>query len=308
MAASLDVLIIGGSGFVSGTTAREAVAQGHRVTVITRGQRALPEGVTGLVADRKDRAAMASVVESAEKRWDLVVDCIGYEPADAAQDVALFADRAAHFVFVSTDFVYDPAFRTFPQTEENDHYLGPGNYGGDKRLCELEFINGATGQMRWTIFRPCHIYGPGSEIGCLPTVMRDPELLPKMERGETLALVGNGHLLQQPIFVEDLARMMLSCAGNEQAAGEIFIAYGPDIVESRGYYQIIAELLGVELHTSELPITQYLAEAPQPQAGMCHRICSLDKMRAKDLCVPSTGIREGLRRHVAWKLGVLAGG
>ncbi|NQX00440.1 hypothetical protein HQ447_07250, partial [bacterium] len=42
----LRILIIGGSGFVSGTLARMAVARGYAVTVVTRGQRAVPAGVT----------------------------------------------------------------------------------------------------------------------------------------------------------------------------------------------------------------------------------------------------------------------
>ena len=31
--------------------------------------------------------------------------------------------------------------------------------------------------MQWTILRPCHIYGPGSQLGCLPLHGRDPKLI-----------------------------------------------------------------------------------------------------------------------------------
>ena len=36
---SMKVLVIGGSGFLSGTLARTALSQGHQVWTITRGQR-----------------------------------------------------------------------------------------------------------------------------------------------------------------------------------------------------------------------------------------------------------------------------
>lgn len=130
----LNILVIGGSGFLSGAIAWTALAQGHRVWTFTRGQRPVPAGAISLVADRADRAAFAQVVTNARTHWDLVVDCIGYVPADVAQDIAVLAPLAQHLVFVSTDFVYDPAHRHFPQSEDIDHYLTDG-YGGQKRRC-----------------------------------------------------------------------------------------------------------------------------------------------------------------------------
>ena len=157
----IDIFIIGGSGFVSGTLARTALAQGHRVWCVTRGTQPLPDGVHGLVADRNDRDAFSATVEGAGRGWDFVVDCIGYDPADARQDLAIFRQRARHLVFISTDFVFDPARRQFPQAEASEHFL-LGDYGGKKRLCELELLNGDAGEMAWTVIRPGHIYGPGS--------------------------------------------------------------------------------------------------------------------------------------------------
>lgn len=45
----MKILTLGGSGFVSGTLARLALAQGHQVWTVTRGQRPLPAGVKGLI-------------------------------------------------------------------------------------------------------------------------------------------------------------------------------------------------------------------------------------------------------------------
>jgi nucleoside-diphosphate-sugar epimerase len=292
-----SLLILGGSGFVSGTLARRAVAQGHRVWTLTRGQRPLPDGVTSLVADRQDRAAFERAVSGVGTRWDLVVDCIGYDPADAHQDIALFRDRTPHLVFVSTDFVFDPARRRFPQGEEAVAYASDG-YGGKKRLCELELIDGDSGDMAWTILRPCHIYGPGSLPGCLPLHGRDPQLLSRLRSGEPLRLVGGGHFLQQPILAGDLADLILSLAGNEQTYRRIFCAAGPDILESRDVYRIIADLLGVELRVEEIPVSQHLTEHPDAAPFLCHRIYDLSRLRAAGARVPGTPVEQGLREHV----------
>lgn len=294
----MKILVIGGSGFVSGTLARVALDHGHRVWAITRGQRPLADGVNPLTADRRDPAALATAVDSAGVDWDLVVDCIGYRAEDAAQDLALCRDRAPHLVFISTDFVFDPARRRFPQSEEADGYATEG-YGGDKRRAELVLLNADTEPLAWTILRPCHIYGPGSLLGCLPRHGRDPELIGRLRRHKPLALVGGGHFLQQPLFAPDLAELILSCAGNDQARNRIYVAAGPEVVESREYYRLIAEQLGVGLTVEEIPVDQHLAEHPAAAPFLCHRIYTLERLHAAGLRVPATPLAEGLRRHVA---------
>lgn len=294
---SLQILLIGGSGFVSGTLARTALAAGHQVWTVTRGQRGLVDGVTPVIADRRDSNALHQALEETHIQWDLAVDCIGYEPADAQQDVDLLRTRARHLVFISTDFVYDPARHTFPQNEENDHYLADG-YGGKKRECELVLLNSNTGAMQWTVVRPCHIYGPGSLLGCLPLHGRDANLLAKLQRGEPLQLIGGGHFLQQPILAADLAQTILSCAGNPHCHQQIYLTAGPDIIESRRYYEIIADVLGVKAQIEEVPITPFLRDNPDRHSFACHRIYDMSKLRAHGLHVPATPITTGLRQHV----------
>lgn len=292
-----QILLIGGSGFVSGTLARTALAEGHDVWAITRGQRTTIPGVTPIIADRRDDNGLRSALAQVNCQWDLVVDCIGYEASDAQQDITLFRERAGHLVFISTDFVYDPTHRRFPQSEETEHYLADG-YGGKKRQCELVFQEGDTGNMRWTILRPCHIYGPGSLLGCLPHHGRDPNLIAKLRCGEPLHLIGGGHFLQQPIFAADLAQTILSCAGNSHSHQQIYLTAGPDIIESRRYYEIIAQALGVQAQFEEVSVSAFLAAHPDRHSFACHRIYDLSKLRNHGLYVPATPITDGLRQHV----------
>lgn len=291
------MLIIGGSGFVSGTLARVALEQAHQVWIVTRGQRPVPGGVIPLVADRRDRAAFARAVAAANTTWDLVVDCIGYEPADAEQDIEVFGSRTAHLVFVSTDFVFDPAHRRFPQPVETEQYATEG-YGGSKRMCERVLLEQDAGPMAWTVFRPCHIYGPGSLLGCLPQHGRDPRLLARLRSGEPLSLVGGGHFLQQPLYAADLAALILSAAGQAQSFGRIFCVAGPEIIESRTYYQIIADCVGVLLRIQEIPVDATLVSHPQMAPFLCHRIYDLSRLRHCGLRVPETPVAHGLRVHV----------
>jgi len=298
----MKTLIIGGSGHVSGAVARCALEQGHAVWTVTRGERPLPEGVTPLIADRHDHGAMEAAVTGQDMLWDLVVDCICYGLPDMQQDIALFRSRASHFVFVSTDFVYHPFHRGFPQSEETDHYVTPEAgfppYGWKKRQCELELTQADTGDMDWTILRPCHIYGPTSELGCLPLHGRDPKLIGSLRAGAPIELVGAGRFLQQPILAGDLAETILSVAGNTSSRRGVFNTAGPDVIESWQYYQIIAEVLGVVLTVEEVSVQTYLAEHPEHAPFICHRIYDTNSLREAGLRAPATSIRDGLRLHV----------
>jgi nucleoside-diphosphate-sugar epimerase len=293
-----NLLILGGSGFLSGTLARAALNRGQRVWALTRGQRPLPAGVIGLVADRRDQAGFAAALAGARVHWDLVVDCIAFAPQDIQQDIAVLGALTRQLLFVSTDFVYEPARRRFPQNEETEHYTSQG-YGAQKRLCELELQQRTKGDMPWTIVRPCHIYGPGSQLGCLPAHGRDPQLITRLQAGESLRLVGGGHFLQQPVLAEDLVRVILDLGGRASAFWQTVCVAGPEFVESCEYYRMIAEILGVELRIEELPVGAYLTEHPEAAAFLCHRIYDLTRLRDSGISPPATPLAAGLRKQVA---------
>jgi nucleoside-diphosphate-sugar epimerase len=303
----MNILIVGGSGHVSGALTRTALAAGHGVWTVTRGKRPLLEGATSLIAERHDKGVMEAVVAEQNMVWDLVVDCICYELDDIRQDIDLFYDRAARFVLVSTDFVYDPFHRSFPQPEETDRYVTPEDgspaYGWKKRLCELELIERESRGLEWTIVRPCHIYGPPSELGCIPLHGRDPKLIASLRAGTSLQLVGGGRFLQQPVLADDLAETILSMADNSTSSRRIFNAAGNDVIESWQYYQIVADTLGVDLNVEEVPVKSYLTEHPESAPFICHRFYDISSLREAGLSVPSTPIETGIRRHVEYLLG-----
>jgi nucleoside-diphosphate-sugar epimerase len=300
----MNLLIVGGSGHVSGALSRAAVAAGHSVWVVTRGKRPLPPGVTGLVADRQQPGSLESAIAAvaAGRSWDMVADCIAFDAPALEQDLALFRNRAGHLVFISTDFVYDPLLRRFPQPEEPACYIesetGASPYGFKKRRAEKVLLESETGSLAWTVLRPCHIYGPTSELGCLPLHGRDKALIEKLRAGDALKLAGGGHFLQQPILADDLALATLSVFGNTKARSRIFNAAGPDIVESRAYYRIIANVLGVELKVEELAVDGLLREHPDMAPFLCHRVYDRAAMREAGITLPSTPLVDGLRLHV----------
>jgi len=295
--APLRILIIGGSGFVSGTLARMAVKMGHEVTVVTRGQRPLPNGVQVITVDRNDRAAFSRQIAAHGVQWDLVMDAIGYTPDDARQDVEVFSGRTARLVFISTDFVYDPKHRKIPQPE-NDAVFASDGYGGLKRGAEIVLENTAPAGLPWTILRPSHIYGPGSLPGCLPLHGRDPHLIDHMLGGQPLRLIEGGRYLQHPVFAPDLAATILSAAGNPGGIGRTLNVAGPDVIESRDFYQTLGRLLAREVTIEPVKVGEFLAEHPEKAPFCCDRVYDLSELIASGLTLPATSLEAGLRQQL----------
>lgn len=297
------VLVIGGSGHVSGAVSRAALAADYKVYTLTRGTRPAVGNVVELHADRHDAEAMEKIAQSiANERFDAVIDCICYNADDMKQDLELFAPLTEDLLFISTDWVYEPTLRRFPQPVENSPYLtgdnnGLESYGWGKLMAENYLRENAPKHLNYTIFRPCHIYGMPSELGCFPGHCRDKELIARLLRGETLELVDGGRLLQQPIDCDDLAKTIISCIGNAKAYGKAFNMAGPDIVESSKYYEMIGDALNVKVTIKDIDYNEYLEKNPGKRPFLFHRIYTLDDLAAAEAYVPATPLAEGLKKH-----------
>jgi nucleoside-diphosphate-sugar epimerase len=295
---SKNVLIMGGNGFVGSAVAEIALERGDKVWYVTRGQE-VPDGVKEIDVDRrKDPDDFKKQIKACKVEWDLVVDIAGRTPEDVEQDIEVFKDRASHLVFISSDMVYDPRKKQFPQKEDAENYWEE-NSGRRMRDCELKLIDGDTGDMRWTIFRPGHVYGPGSHLGCLPLENRKPDILVKLRRHDRLKLVGGGHFLLQPLFCRDFAELILSVIGKKKSYEQVFAAAGPELIDARTYYSVIAQIIGVDMRVEEYPIFKYRKDHPENIVFLCHRFYDLSKLEASGLKMPSTPLREGLAIHVA---------
>lgn len=207
---------------------------------------------------------------------------------------------------ISTYSVYHPAYKRVPQ-DEIGVYLHDGGYGSSKRQMEEVFLDAAAhseSPFAWTIFRPGHIFGAGSQVGCFPEHSRQPDLIARMKRGEPLRLVGGGKFLIHPIYVDDLCRVLLESIPVSTAFNEIFCIGGPDIVSNAAYYLLLGEILNVPVTIEEIPLAGYLEAHPQFSGHLCHRAYSLEKLRRTGIALPGTPLRAGLQKQVEWLLSL----
>lgn len=307
----MKALIIGGSGGLSSVVAKKALEK-YEVWALNRGHKPLPEGVNSLTADRNDETAFEQAVCGENIRWDVVFDCICMNAKHAVQDLEILPKVTDRLVVVSTDSVYDPLHKRTPQTEEGVFIEEPGSddevsYGCNKRRMELAFMKdmeSSSPLLHTTIYRPGHIYGPGFLLGCFPENSRQADLPQSILRGTPLRLVGMGTYLIQPIYVDDLARVMVDCVDNEKTFNQIFCIGGPDAVENRIYYEYIGRWLKTKVKIQEIPLQGYLEQHPEYAGHLCHRIYDLTKLKDTGIPLPDTLLEQGIGLHLK-ALGII---
>lgn len=296
-------LLIGGSGGLSSVLARKAMLSGYEVWTVTRGFRELPAGVNAIIVDRNNIQDFERKLLAENTGWDVVFDCICMNQVHAKQDLMILPQVTKRLIVVSTDSVYSPYHKKTPQNEEGVFIEEEGpdevvSYGCNKRRMEKIFLEEMTrdnASLKITIFRPGHIYGPGFHLGCFPENSRQPELPQHILDEKPVNLVGMGTYLIHPIFVDDLAEVMIDCVAIEKTYQEIFCIGGPESIENRFYYEEIARVLGVELHVEEVPVQGYLEKHPEYSGHLCHRQYDLTKLAETGVKLPDTHLSDGIR-------------
>lgn len=211
------MLILGGTGWLSGRIARGWVDAGAAVTCLARGARPAPAGAQLVRGDRDAADAYDAV---AQRDWDEVVD-ISSQASHVERAVEALGDRAARWTTVSSMSVYsddetvgaDESAPRHPPARPEDAY----EYGPQKAAAE-DAVS-ALGE-RSFIVRPGLIVGdgdPSDRFGYWAAAFvragAEPVLLPPLEGRSA-----------QVIDVDDLAEFIVTAtrSGVVNAIGDRF--------------------------------------------------------------------------------------
>ncbi|WP_342000412.1 reductase [Microbacterium sp. LWH7-1.2] len=154
-----DVLVLGGTGWLSGRIAERWADAGAGVTCLARGGRAAPYGTTLAIGDREEPDAYEEV---GRREWDEIVD-VSSNPDHVAAAIAALGERTRHWTYISTVSVY--AAHDVPGADETAELLttaGPDedeDYGRAKARAKAS-VRSRLG-FRAAVVRPGLIVGPG---------------------------------------------------------------------------------------------------------------------------------------------------
>jgi 2'-hydroxyisoflavone reductase len=228
--ASLNILILGGTGFTGPEQVEYALARGHRVTLFNR-NKTRPGFFKGRVAEELigDLNGDTSALEG--KKFDAVLDNPTTFPAWVRNAARQLEGNVGQYVFISTTSTYsdqsiiglDENSPTAVLPPEIDPYtLDPANaskyYGALKIKAEQEVAKRYAG--KWTVIRPCLIVGP------LDRTDRFTYWPARIDAGGEILAPDKPHDPCQFIDSRDLAEFSVRVAENRTLG--LFNAIGPE--------------------------------------------------------------------------------
>jgi nucleoside-diphosphate-sugar epimerase len=225
----MKILVMGGTRFVGRPLVARLQAQGHALTLFTRGKNPVPAGVEHLCGDRSSDEGLSALQG---RNFDVIVDSSGRKQADSSRVVAITGAPSHRFVYVSSAGVYAdseqwPLDESSP-TDPQSRHAGKADTEAWLRQEGIPF----------TSFRPTYIYGPGNYNPV------ERWFFDRIVHNRPIPLPGDGSTITQLGHVEDLAETMARCIEVDAAANRIYNCSGKQGISFRGLIRAAAVACG----------------------------------------------------------------
>lgn len=223
----MKVLVTGGTGFVGREVVGRLVGAGHEVRVLTRGRQGSSRSSDLLPGSVLRPETLAPACSGCDAVVHLVgiISEVGDQTFERVHvDGTRNLLRAAAAAGAGT-FVHMSALGARPGAASRYHQT---------KWAAEELVR-ASG-LRWTVFRPSIIHGPGDAF---------VNLFARLSRwSPVLPVIGSGRGLLQPIAVADVARCFAGALTLPAAAGRTYELVGRDRLSFREVLEAIGEVTG----------------------------------------------------------------
>ena len=241
-----NVLLLGGTGFLGTSVAHLLYKQGCRITIPTRRrsrttQLTMCPTVELVEADVHDEATLERLVAGK----DAVINLVGilhgghgqpYSKAFAQAHVELPRKLAAACVKAGVR-------RVLHVSALNADPKGPSQYLRSKGDGEIE-LHAQQENLDLTIFRPSVIFGPGDDFlnkfACMQRVL-------------PVVAIGNPDAMFQPVFVVDVAQVIVDSLELSESVGQTYTLVGPTQYSLKELIQFAGATSGHQRPIIKLP-------------------------------------------------------
>jgi nucleoside-diphosphate-sugar epimerase len=233
----VKILVMGGTRFVGRPLVAQLLAEGHALTLFTRGRNPVPAGVEHLCGDRSSAEGL-SALEG--RRFDVIVDSSGRTLDDSRAVVERTGAPTHRFVYVSSAGVYADS-ELWPLNEDSP--TDPQSRHSGKLDTEAWL---SAEKIPFTSFRPTYIVGAGNYNPV------ESWFFDRIVHGRPVPLPGDGSTITQLGHVNDLATAMARCIGVDAAANRIYNCSSAQGISFRGLVAAAARACGKDPASVEI--------------------------------------------------------
>jgi nucleoside-diphosphate-sugar epimerase len=316
----VNILLIGGTGFIGKHVVAQLLNAGHRVTVFHRGQASAPEGVKEILGDRNRISDHRETL--AQARFDIVIDMLLSSEDQARQSVATFRGIARRLVAASSADVYRAwgvfygteagGLQELPLTEDSDlrsrgvHYppeslkrlqkifpWATADY--DKVRVERTVLSAP--DLPGTVLRLPMVYGPGDPVH------RFHYLLKRMDDGrQNIIFADDVAALRTPRgFVENVARAIGLAATSERASGRVYNVCEPTAFSELEWAKRVGAIAEWHGDFVVLPHDKSPKHLLMPGNTAQHVVVSSDRIRSELGYHELVPLDQAIKRTIAWE-------
>ncbi len=299
----MKVLFIGGTGTISVSVSKLAVARGIDLTLLNRGKRGITiDGAKVITADINQTDQVEALL--GDQHFDSIVNWIAFHESDVERDIALFRGRTNQYIFISSASAYQKPVTDYLITESTPLANPYWKYSQEKIACEERLMRAYRDEgFPMTIVRPSHTYDQrlplavGSSSYVVPQRMLD---------GKPVIIHGDGTSLWVLTHSEDFAKGFVGLLGHPQTIGQAFQITSDFVLTWNQIYEAIGDALGVKPNIVHMPSEFIDQQDPQAGAGIIgdkmHSVV-FDNSKIKRFVpdyVATIPFHLGVRRSLAW--------
>lgn len=276
-----NILVTGGTVFVSRYVAEYFAGLGHHVYVLNRGNHPQSQGVTFLEGDRH---ALGDILKP--YHFDTVLDITAYN----GTDITHLLDALSSFdqyVLISSSAVYP---ETAPQPFREETPLGEntiwGKYGTDKIEAENTLLKRVPHAY---VLRPPYLYGPMNNL------YREAFVFDCALAQREFYLPKEGQMNLQFFHVEDLCRFM-DILLKKQPSRHVFNVGNPESISVRNWVKLCYEVAGSSAEFVSVDGSQ----EPRQYFSFYDYEYRLDVSRQQEWMEETKNMKEGLQEAFDW--------
>lgn len=302
----MNILFIGGTGSISAACSDEVVARGHDLWLLNRGSRnQRAPGRANLFTADIDKLDTATLSFIRSREWDVVVNWVVFNRAQALRDIEIFGGHVRHYVFISTTAVYAETPPDHRIVEVDNAGDDTWSYTTDKVVCEGLFREAHEDRgFPVTVVRAGHTYADFT----VPTNIAGLGfgLFERMRSGKPVILHDRGESVWTLTYNREFAKGLIGLFGIPETFGEIYHITSDEHHTWRDILDMYAQVLDVTPNYVSIPTSALVTLDPMlglPLQGdrSKNRLFSNDKI--KNITADysdNLDLRSGITRLIDW--------